>query len=113
MKKLELTTEHMAKIFDMCNFYYQDLTVTGAVIVDGIILFKNLDKDGTYTRLHWVELCLTHLSHKIIFNPKKPLHFCKDTHFRMVDELMKLFYDEDKNTHPVDFLHKEYLKLTN
>jgi len=108
MKKIELNAEHMAKIFDMCHHYYSDTVVDGAIIVDGIVLFKNIN--GESVKIHWMELCLTHLSKKIIFTPSKPHHFAQDTHFRLVDNLMRLFNNDDKFIHPVDFLHKEYLK---
>ena len=113
MNKIVLDAEHMAKIFDMCNYFFPDLTVAGAVIVDGIFVFRDLENSGKFIRMHWMELCITHLSHKIVFNPKKPLHFCQDTHFRMLDQLMKLFWGQDKFVHPVDFLHSEYLKQHN
>jgi hypothetical protein len=108
MKKIELKAEHMAKIFDMCNHYFPERVITGAIIVDGIVLFK--DVSGDFVKLHWIELCLTHLSKKIIFTLSKPKHFAQDTHFRLVDNLMRLFNDDDKFIHPVDFLHNEYLK---
>lgn len=108
MKKIVLTEEHMAKIFDMCNHYYANAVLAGAVIIDGMIIFKELN--GDFTKIHWMELCLTHLSAKVIFTPSKPKHFAQDTHFRLVDNMMKLFNQEDKFIHPVDFLHNEYLK---
>lgn len=108
MKKMILTAEHMAKIFDMCNYYYPETVVAGAVILDGIVLFKGLDKE--IVKVHWVELCLTHLSNKVFFTPTKPKHYAQDTHFRFVDNIMKLFNNEDKFIHPVDFLHDQYLK---
>ena len=108
MKKIELTAEHMAKIFDMCNYYYENMVVAGAVIVDGIVSFRA--PGGTFLKMHWMELCVTHLSAKIIFVDSKPKHFAQDTHFRLIDQIMRLYNDDDKFTHPVDFLHKEYLK---
>lgn len=108
MNKLELTAEHMAKIFDMCHHYFPDTIVNGVVIVEGTVSFK--DFNNVVIKLHWLELCLTHLSQKIIFKTSKPKHFAQDNHFRLVDQMMKLFNQEDKYTHPVDYLYKEYQK---
>ena len=108
MNKIELTAEHMAKIFDMCNYFFVDTVVAGAVIVDGMILFKDFNNE--FKKVHWLELCLTHLSSKVLFTPSRPKHYAQDKHFRLLDNVMKLFNDEDKFTHPVDFIHSEYLK---
>jgi hypothetical protein len=108
MKKIELNAEHMAKIFDMCNHYYADTVLAGAIIVEGMVLFKDIK--GEFVKIHWMELCFIHLSNKVLFTPTKPKHFAQDTHARLLDNAMKLFNEEDKFIHPVDFLHKEYLK---
>jgi len=108
MNKIELNAEHMAKIFDMCNHYYADTVLAGAIIVDGMVLFK--DFKGEYVKVHWMELCLTHLSSKVFFTPSRPKHYAQDKHFRLLDNVMRVFNDDDKFMHPVDFLHKEYLK---
>lgn len=110
MNKIELTTEQIGKLFSMLkNFYKDDLVDT---FVDGNILFKvhHEDDNELFIKMHWMEVCLTHLASKIIFKSGKPLHYCKDTYFRLTDNVMKTFFDEDKQVHPVDFLYKEFEK---
>lgn len=111
MKKLEITPEHMAKIFDMCHYFYPENIVEGTVIINGNILFRvlNEERKPQQIQIHWFELCLTHLSSKIIFDVKKPMYFCKDSHARMLDQLMRVFFEEDKGIHPVDLLHDKFL----
>lgn len=110
MNKFELQASHMAKIFEMCNKFYPETIVIGTVIIDGIVLFKQVGRKGV-VKIHWLELILTHLSVKVIFGSNKPRHFNQNTHFRLVDQMMNLFNNADKSEHPVDFLYTEFLKL--
>jgi len=110
MNKLDLTTEQIGKLFEMLKYFYKDEIID--LFVEGNIIFKTFHEDDNLSsiKIPWFEVCLTHLPSKIIFKPGKPLHYCKDTYFRLTDNLIKTFFDEDKKVHPIDFLYKEFEK---
>jgi hypothetical protein len=70
----------------------------------------DIERSATYV-IHWLELCFTHLSHKIIFNEANTLRACNHNHAGMLESTMSLFYREKYAIHPVDYLYLEYLKL--
>ena len=110
MNKISFTAEHSSRLFEMLVFFYKNELIN--VSNDGNISFKVFHEDDGIPeiKMHWLEVCMTHLASKLIFRSGKPLHFCKDTYFRFTDNLMKTFFQEDKQIHPIDFLYKEFEK---
>jgi hypothetical protein len=107
MKKIPFTAEHRAKVIEMCDHYQPELRVKGAIFTDRILLYKF---GHPMDNIHWLEFCLTYLAKEIIFRKDNPNHFAEDTYVRLANNIIRTFENNDKQIHPVDFLHTEFLK---
>lgn len=83
MKAIELTAEHIKKIWEMCQVLFPEIDIES--IDDGIILGQN-------TYIHWFEFCMIHLAPKV----------CES-------EGIVIKFNTIEN--PTDFLYEQFKKL--
>lgn len=112
MNKMLLTAEQESRLYAMLMHYFPDDVLLSTVSEEGTVLFKSHHEDdgSPYVKINWFELCVTFLAHKIIFESDKPGYFCQDKYSRFTDNIMRVFTNNDKQTHPVDFLYNEFGK---
>lgn len=117
MNKMELTPEQIVKLNEMLSkLYSKDIIgIDNFLSNDNHLLFNSYHGDDGHRiiDIHWFEFCLTHLASKVIFVPGKSLYYCKDTYLRFTDNVMKTFFGDDKQVHPVDFLYTQFQKTLN
>jgi len=117
MKTIKLTEEHEYMLLEMCKKIFPEdyrWFLEEGTFIEGHIIGNDprvYEGEIPEINIHWLEFCLTHLSHKIIFNPQKTPSSCNNIHSDLVKNLMKVFYEEKNGVHPVDYLYQQFKEL--
>lgn len=114
MNSIQLTEEHKSKLLEMCKnlFPEKEILFEEEVNIDGLnfngVLFisQKLPK-YTFSNIHWFEFC-TKIAHNI-FSRKQ--YYYQSEEFITFMKIMCL-QNKTKLQHPVDYLYKQFKKLT-
>lgn len=117
MNYLKLTKKQEDRLIEMTEAlfpeYYEVQDNAKSVDIDnyepagGAGKFISFYNDSGTNRIHWLEFCITWLSHKLIHKENIPFNICKNRHNRFLECIMNLFYNES-DVHPVDYLYNIY-----
>jgi hypothetical protein len=100
---LDLTNEHIAKLYVMCNNIIDNKTPFSIYYENDFIYIPIQDSNKKkYTKIHWHEVCTTHLSYHLCGDPLRFLEHCIE--YTMVQ-------DKKNYKHPIDILWKEYQQI--
>ena len=108
MTTIELTKEHNSKLLEMCKVLfpeYKDLVVRDSM-EDFCFDFEHIciefNRKKELVIIHWFEFCMTHLAVAI--------SKIKDYPSDLIDrnEFIKGIIEQSYNTHPIDYLYKEF-----
>ena len=109
MKQIELTKEHKSKLLEMCKVLFPEYKYwnlhdgTCDLCTENTLDFHKDEKPGwnSWYRINWFEFCMTYLQDKI-----KQLNGFENNPDCDI-ELISCWYE----SHPVDYLYKEFKKL--
>lgn len=113
MTSIKLTEAHKAKLLEMCEKLFpeyffdeegEDYYIDDNNIINFLIPIKENEFKGE--GIHWFEFCMTHLADKMLQLGELPNYDNKlDYEFNSI--LQSSWWE----SHPVDYLYKEFKKL--
>ena len=101
MTSIELTEKHKSKLLEMCKTLFPEY-INIQFVYKNLIQFSGKNN----FKIHWFEFCMTHLADKMLQLGELP-NYNNKLNYEFNSILQSSWWE----SHPVDYLYKEFKKL--